>query len=193
MALDAQTLRRVLHDMFRFNPKDFRVQGSPTGFLVNLNSRSSNIADSVKPAFGWYVAPVTDDAPDPKNLNIKLRKGRINGSVTPENMAATFSLIPGTTDVPKTNYIRLTTTQSADGTVTLAVISISTDEILPDPPGSLDIAPATSSRDLWILETTENKVVDESAQFVGGLEIFPQLIRTECGESLWKMAWAHGL
>lgn len=39
--LDAQTLRRALRDFFRFNPKDFFVQASPTGFLVRLANKSS--------------------------------------------------------------------------------------------------------------------------------------------------------
>lgn len=34
--MDVQSLRRVLHDFFRFNPKDFFVQASATGFLVSI-------------------------------------------------------------------------------------------------------------------------------------------------------------
>lgn len=41
MEIDAQSLRRVLGDMFKFSKKDFLVQGSPTGFMVSLNSRST--------------------------------------------------------------------------------------------------------------------------------------------------------
>lgn len=33
--MDAQTLRRALADFFKFNPKDFFVQGCGTGFLVS--------------------------------------------------------------------------------------------------------------------------------------------------------------
>lgn len=34
--MDAQTLRRALADFYKFSPKDFFVQASPTGFMVNL-------------------------------------------------------------------------------------------------------------------------------------------------------------
>lgn len=40
MALDAQTLRRALYDLFKFNPKDFFVQASGTSFLVSAITRN---------------------------------------------------------------------------------------------------------------------------------------------------------
>lgn len=46
--MDAQTLRRALADLFKFNPKDFFVRGTPTGYLVELAStrgRTSNVSD----------------------------------------------------------------------------------------------------------------------------------------------------
>lgn len=53
--LDAQTLRRVLHDFFRFNPKDFYVRASPTGFLVGINK----VASDFTPSTPWLVSPVS--------------------------------------------------------------------------------------------------------------------------------------
>lgn len=46
--MDAQVLRRALHDFFRFNPKDFYVRASPTGFLVGLHP-VTGIADTIQP------------------------------------------------------------------------------------------------------------------------------------------------
>jgi len=37
--MDAATLRRALYDFFKFNPKDFRVQASGTGYLVGINKQ----------------------------------------------------------------------------------------------------------------------------------------------------------
>lgn len=46
MALDAQTIRRAVFDLFRFNPKDFFVQGSHTGFLVSIAKQSSQAVNN---------------------------------------------------------------------------------------------------------------------------------------------------
>lgn len=42
--MDAGEIRRALYDFFRFNPKDFIVQGSGTGFLVRLAKQSAGAA-----------------------------------------------------------------------------------------------------------------------------------------------------
>lgn len=194
--MDAQTLRRVLHDFFKFNPKDFVVKGSGTGFLVSSNHKISiDPIKTIKVGFAWYKSAYTGEGTPPpdQGLKIRFRRSLVNENLVPENMASEFTLIPGTTDNPKVNYVRLTTTQNAEGTPTLAVIDITVDGILDDPPGSLDVAPATSSRALWILTTDEKSIVDESALYIGGVSVLPKLFRTQCGESLVKMDWGHGL
>lgn len=192
--MDAQTLRRVLHDFFKFNPKDFYVKGSGTGYQVSAIRRSSNaLTSALKVGFTWYLAPSTTPPADTPGLVIKLRKSLINENVSPENMADSFTLIPGTTESPKTNFVRCTTKQLADGTVNFATIDVTTDALSADPPGTLDSAPATSARALLILDCDETSIVDDSAIYIGGVSVLPQLVKTQCGESLWKMAWAHGL
>jgi len=37
--MDAATIRRALYDFYKFNPKDFRVQASGTGYLVGINKQ----------------------------------------------------------------------------------------------------------------------------------------------------------
>jgi len=74
--MDAQTLRRALADFFRFNPKDFRVQGSLTGFLVSLNGRTGAGAS---PAIPWELIKVD-------NETIRVRYGTVttpDGTFTP--------------------------------------------------------------------------------------------------------------
>lgn len=48
MGLDAQTLRQVLRDFFRFNPKDFFVQASPTGFSISAAITNRNPQEQLK-------------------------------------------------------------------------------------------------------------------------------------------------
>jgi hypothetical protein len=40
MELDVSSIKRALFDLFKFNPKDFYVRGSPTGYTIGLNSRT---------------------------------------------------------------------------------------------------------------------------------------------------------
>lgn len=46
MDIDVTALKRALFDLFKFNTKDFYVQGSPTGFLVGLLPRQSSSSSS---------------------------------------------------------------------------------------------------------------------------------------------------
>lgn len=42
--MDAQQLRRVLYDFFKFNPADFIVQASLTGFHIRANKQRQQVA-----------------------------------------------------------------------------------------------------------------------------------------------------
>lgn len=53
--MDAQTLRRALTDFIRFNPKDFVVRGSPTGFMVGLAKITASGGATVLP-FPWKIS-----------------------------------------------------------------------------------------------------------------------------------------
>lgn len=70
--MDAQALRRVLYDLFKFNPKDFLVQGSGTGFMVSLARRAvagigpsvSGLSVSTGPAAGGTSVTITGSGVD---------------------------------------------------------------------------------------------------------------------------------
>lgn len=54
--MDAQQLRKALYDFFKFNPRDFFVKGSLTGFNVELaNSNVAQKPDEYLPPWGCYV------------------------------------------------------------------------------------------------------------------------------------------
>lgn len=75
--MDAQTLRRALADFFRFNPKDFFVQGSGTGLLVSAVRRSAS-------AVSEPCELKAIDASEGSSLKVSVLWGRINGR-TPDN------------------------------------------------------------------------------------------------------------
>lgn len=182
--MDAQSLRRVLHDFFKFNPKDFFVQGSGTGFLVSSTHRSSTNTAIAKYGFRWFPAPKQDGVdPTTQSRLVQFDEGVINESIVPDNMASTFEL-PNN----QQSYLRCTTTQTATGVVSTAQLDITT-ELLPDPEGSLGVAPATSSRPLWFFDVQENKIVNDIALRVGGIEVTPVVVGMDCSSVLLKMFW----
>lgn len=191
MPLDADTLRRVLRDFFRFNPKDFSVQGSGTGFLVSALRRVSlpPAPKEIKYGFEYFLAPPQDGVdPAAPGRFIQLYKGVINENVVPDNMVSVFEL-PNDTD----SYLQCTTTQTSLGTVTSATLSVSTDAAPTDPEGSLGVAPATSSRDLWSFTVANDKIVLATAQRIGGIDVKRQVVDVSCGEVTLQMAWSPAL
>jgi len=70
--MDAQTLRRVLWDLIRFNPKDFTVQGTPTGY--NVSARNNARPEDPVCYLGLFDSTETPGSPQ-----IGVRWGKING------------------------------------------------------------------------------------------------------------------
>lgn len=69
--MDAQTLRRLLWDFIKFNPKDFTVQGSLTGFNVSARPARTAEPDCI---LGLY-----NRSDSPGEYKIGVRWGKING------------------------------------------------------------------------------------------------------------------
>lgn len=80
--MDAQTLRRALYDFFKFNPKDFYVQASGSGYLVSGVKKAATTG-AVTPPRGLEFSVVTVDDVDTLGVYV----GTING-VMPTDMFA---------------------------------------------------------------------------------------------------------
>ena len=66
--MDAQQLRKALYDFFKFNPKDFIVKGSATGYLVELaRSLVGREKEQYLPPWSCYI---TEKVPD--NVTLKI-------------------------------------------------------------------------------------------------------------------------
>lgn len=57
LGMDAQQLRRVLYDFFRFNPADFIVQATVTGYLVRANKKATPKVISTTDISGYGGVP----------------------------------------------------------------------------------------------------------------------------------------
>jgi len=179
--LDANTLRRVLYDLFRFDRKDFFVSGSGTSFLISLARRSSASPATRSTTFGFDWSLVkTDD----ETIKVKLYEGQINSNIIPDNMGSVFDL-----DDDADNYLICTTNNDVDGVVTSAELSVN--GVLPgvDPAGSLGVAPPTSSRALWKFSTEKGKITQAIAYRIGGLEVTPIVVGMSCERVLLRMFW----
>ena len=76
LAMDAQTIRRAVYDLFKFNTKDFIVQGSPTGYQVSAVRHSSGAAGGADPCYFEVT-----DASTPMGLALRVSWGVMNGGV----------------------------------------------------------------------------------------------------------------
>lgn len=66
--MDAQQLRKALYDFFKFNPKDFIVKGSGTGYLVELaRSLVGREEEQYLPPWSCYI---TDNKPNYVTLKV---------------------------------------------------------------------------------------------------------------------------
>jgi len=85
--MDVQTIRRAVYDLFRFNPKDFYVQGTLTGY--NVSARP--VAQAAETAVCYFrIFDATSDLGEPKvgvtwgKVNERQPTGfRYNGKVDP--------------------------------------------------------------------------------------------------------------
>lgn len=178
--IDAQTLRRALHDFFKFNPKDFLVKGSGTGFLVSALRRVSSATTINKYGFRWFPAEHLDT---PNPLAIQFDEGVINGSIVPDNMGSTF-ILPDN----KTSYFIGTANVDTAAVVTSVDLSI-TETLFPDPTGSIGVPPATTSRPLWVFITEDGKIKSSIALRVGGIDITPVVVGMDCNQVEMRMFW----
>lgn len=184
--MDVQTLRRALYDLFKFSPKDFTVNGSGTGYLVGINRRSSSASVvAIHYGFEWFPAPAQDGVdPDTQSRMIKCYEGNINGTIIPDNMGSVFEL-PN----DATSYLVCTANVNAEGIVTSAELDVKS-ELVPDPVGSLGVAPATTSRPLWTFVVDDkNKITASAASRIGGLEVTPVVVGMSCEMVELRMFW----
>lgn len=186
--MDAPTIRRVLRDFFKFNPKDFLVQGSPTGYLISRLSNSGGSSPTITYGFQWFPATNQDD-PATRGRLIQVYEGIINGNIVPDNMASVFEL-PNDSD----SYLQCAASVSALGVVNAATLTIESNPAPPDPEGSLGVAGATSARDLWKFTVANNQITLAVALRIGGLDVLPQVVDVSCGQTTLQMRWgASGL
>lgn len=138
-----------------------------------------------KLAFYWYPSPYTGGGDPPANqgLKIRLRPGTVN-SIPPSNMNVEFTLTNGT------NYVKIQTTNDDSGFATSCAIIADNDPPDVDPPGSLNVAPATSTRTLWTFEAADNKITDDTAGRVGDLDMTPFAYKLACGGGYVKLFWS---
>jgi len=185
--LDAPTLRRVLRDFFKFNPKDFFVQSSGTGFLVSSARRiASGGGSNITYGFQYFVAPPNAAGVNPAAPGrfIQLYHGVINANIVPDNMAEVFELANDAD-----SFLQCQTSQNAEGIVTSATLSINSDTAPPDPQGSLGVAPATSTRDLWQFTVANNRIVQAIAFRIGAIEVSRKVVDVTCGQVILQMEW----
>lgn len=147
-------------------------------------AKTGSGSDSIR-GFDWYAAPYlgTGTPPASQSRQIQFRAGVINGSIIPDNMASVFE-IPNNT----TSYARCTTRQNTQGTVTSASLDIAT-TLVPDPDGSLDVAPATSARPLWQFVVVNNAIQTAIELRTSGIDVLPVAYNVQCGEVQVRMLW----
>lgn len=156
------------------------VQGLDLTVAPFANAQGGAGGSAIKVGFGWYYSG------GKTGLKIRIRDGTVNDNVTVANNDAEFTLLPNVA-----NYVRLTTYQASNGTVNHSTIDI-VSAIPDDPVGDIDIAPATSSRGLWILTTDASSVIDESALRIGGIDVAPLEYGRTCEGALMRMFWSGG-
>lgn len=152
---------------------------------VQLGGGGQPPVKGTKVGFYWYHAAYTGggDPPPDQGLKIGILSSVINADIVPDNVAAVFTLANNATQ-----YLQCTTTQDAAGTVTGATLAV-TPSMVPDSEGTLGVAPATSSRALWQFKTQDNKIVQDIALRIGGLDVVPRVYNMSCGQVSLKMFW----
>lgn len=106
--MDAQTIRRALSDFFRFNPKDFFIQGSPTGFLVSLRAHAAAAASVVR---GFTCSNASDE----DGIKIRVSYSTLDG-LAPDDGDADGWILEDVSDGDKI-YLELQIS-SSDGSTT---------------------------------------------------------------------------
>lgn len=151
--------------------------------LAGTSARTRNIG------FGWRQSPYTGSGTAPINqgLKIKLYGSVINEIVVPDNMASEFTLTNGAAE-----YIILTTNQNAIGIVTSATLSVDA-SLTPDPAGTVDAAPATSSRPLWKFTTNGYQITEAVELRTGGIDVAAVPYDMDCGSITLRMYWGRAL
>ena len=99
--MDAQTIRRAISDLFRFNPKQFTVRASATGFLVSFLGNASG-------------SSTTTSAPTVSSLSVSTgpRIGGTAVTITGTNFTGAIAVLFGAVaaDFVLVNETTITTT-----------------------------------------------------------------------------------
>lgn len=112
--MDAQQLRKALYDFFKFNPKDFIVKGSATGYLVELaRSLVGREKEQYLPPWSCYVSEY-----DPTTEYITLKINNISRLMKQQGYRTDYSELAWTDAVDPSAIVNFPDNSGAGITLT---------------------------------------------------------------------------